>query len=29
VQRVPLGIAGSVVSGPCPCRSPDPRVRLA
>jgi hypothetical protein len=27
-QRVPLGIAGSVVSGPCPCGSPDPRVRL-
>jgi hypothetical protein len=28
-QRVPLGIAGSVVSGPCPCGSPDPRVRLS
>jgi hypothetical protein len=28
VTRVPLGIAGSVVSGPCPCGSLDPRVRL-
>jgi len=27
-RRVPLGIAGSVVSGPCPCGSPDPRVLL-
>jgi hypothetical protein len=26
--RVPLGIAGGVLSGPCPCGSPDPRVRL-
>jgi len=28
-RRVPLAIAGSVLSGPCPCGSPDPRVRLA
>jgi hypothetical protein len=28
-QQVPLGIAGTVVSAPCPCGSPDPRVRLS
>ena len=28
-RRVPLAIAGSVIPGPCPCGSPDPRVRLA
>jgi hypothetical protein len=28
-RRVPLAIAGSVVPGPCPSGSPDPRVRLA
>jgi hypothetical protein len=28
-ERVPLAIAGSVISGPCPCGSPDPRVRLS